>query len=151
MQNAKFGNTKNAIARMQARIAAVQALRSSKHAARVAARNQQAFTLQMQQLAAQYNVAPEQLKAMLGATDRAARANSATANPSTELVTVNGVSYKPCAAVHALCDWLVSTEPNATRKQMLELCKDNGINASTAATQVGLYRARAKAAADAAQ
>lgn len=134
---------KNTLTRMQQRIAAVQEQRAAKHAARIADRNQRAFMLALQEQAAQYGIAPEQVAKMLGATDRAARANSGTIAPSNEMVVVNGVAYKPCKAVHALCD----TIPNATRAEMLELCKDNGINAATASTQVGKYRAAAKAAA----
>lgn len=130
VQNRNIAN--NQVVRMQQRIAQVQAVRAAKNNARVQQRNQQAYLLAVQQLAAQYGVtAPVQTVALN------ARANSATVAPSTALVSVQGVQYKPCAAVHALCATLPAT---ATRAQMLQLCKDNGINAATASTQVGIYR-----------
>jgi hypothetical protein len=140
---------KNAVTRMQQRIAKVQQLRASKNEVRRVAAAQQAFMLAVQQQAATYGIAPQQVQAMFAPqVARTARANSATVAPSTELITVRGVQYKPCKAVHALCATLPAT---ATRAEMLQLCYDNGINRSTAATQVGLYRAAvAKAAAEAA-
>lgn len=131
----------NAIVRMQQRIAAVQALRATKHQQRIAARNAAAYQAALQQLAAQYG-----MQAPKVSIDLHARANSATVAPSAPLVTVQGVAYKPCKAVHALCDQLVQRNPDATRAEMLQLCRDNGINAATASTQVGLYR-KARAAA----
>jgi prolyl-tRNA editing enzyme YbaK/EbsC (Cys-tRNA(Pro) deacylase) len=121
---------------MQQRIAAVQQMRASKHAARIAARKHDAFITGVHQLAAQLGVDPAQLlRAQKVAYN--ARANSATVAPSSEVVHVNGEALRPCKAVHALC----ATIPNATRSEMLQLCKDNGINPSTAATQVGKFRA----------
>jgi hypothetical protein len=95
--------------------------------------------LHLQQLAAEYGIAlPQQ--------STAARANSATVNPSKPLITVQGVQYKTCKAVQALCGMY----PHYTRKQMVMLCVDNGVNKDTASTQVNLYRTTAAAAAAAA-
>lgn len=139
---------RNAVARMQARIAKVQALRAAKNVARRQAAAHAAFVAGVQQLAAAQGIAPQQVAAMLGLQASNARANSATVAPSKQLVHVNGVALKPCAAVHALC----AQYPHYTRQQMLQLCTDNGINAATASTQVGLYRSNvAKAAKAAAQ
>jgi hypothetical protein len=132
----------NAIVRMVQRIAAVQALRASKNAARKQVANQQAFMLQMQQLAAQYGVNPAQLLQVGNA-----RANSATHKPSAPVVHTATGAHNPCKAVHELC----ATMPGATRAQMVQACTDAGINPNTAKTQVGVYRAKAKAAQQAAQ
>lgn len=132
----------NAVVRMQQRIAAVQQLRASKHAARVAARNQQAFVTQVQQLAQQYGVNVQQVINMHNSNTTAARANSATANPSNALVVVAGVPLKPCKAVHALC----AANPTATRAQILGLCAQHGINQATASTQYGVYKKQQKVA-----
>jgi phage FluMu gp28-like protein len=137
----------NAIVRLQQRIAAVQQLRASKNAARKFAAQQQAFALAVQQAAAQYGVTPQQAAAALGLVASSARANSATVQPSVPTLQVQGTQHKPCAAVHALCAQLVATDPHATRKQMLQLCTDNGINPATASTQVGRFRAANKLAA----
>lgn len=126
----------NAVARMQQRIAKVQQLRASKHAARIAARNQSAFLLQVNELAVQYGINAQQLIKMHNSNNTNARANSATVNPSAALVTVNGVPLKPCKAVHALC----AANPTATRAQVLQMCAQHGINPATAATQYGVYR-----------
>lgn len=131
----------NAAARNAARIAAVQQLRASKNAVRAAATKQQAYMLAVQQLSAQYGVPVPSFAPVVA---RNARANSATVAPSATTVSVNGVAYKPCKAVHALCATLPA---NATRTQQLQLCKDNGINAATASTQVGIYRKAAATAA----
>lgn len=139
---------KNTIARQAARIALVQAERTRKNTIRREVATRQAFMAGVQQMAAQHGVAPEQVARMLGVTSRAARANSATVAPSRELVNVNGAGLKPCAAVHALCEQLVKTDPKATRADMLQLCKDNGINSATASTQVGIFRKKAAEAAE---
>lgn len=128
----------NAVARMQQRIAKVQQLRASKHAVRIATRNQQAFIVAMQELAAKHGVNPAQLLQVGNA-----RANSATHKPSAPVVHVAGAALNPCKAVHALC----AANPTYTRAQMVQLCVDQGINPNTAKTQVGVYRAQAKAAA----
>lgn len=129
------------INRMQQRIAVVQALRASKHVARIAARQQAAFITQVQQLAAQYGINTAQVLKMHNSNNTAARANSGTATPSAAQVMVNGVPYKPTKAVHALC----AANPTATRAQLLAMCAQHGINPATASTQVGLYRAANKA------
>lgn len=131
----------NAIVRLQQRVAAVQAVRAAKNAARKQVAMQQAYQLQVQQLAAQYGLPVPSFTPQVA---RNARANSATVAPSSATVTVGGVAYKPCKAVHALCELLGA---NATRAQQLQICKDNGINAATASTQVGIYRKAAAAAA----
>lgn len=134
------------VARMQQRIAVVQALRASKHAARIAAKQQAAFIAAVQQQAAQYGVAPAQVQAMLHAVNKgapAARANSATQQPSSAVIVVNGVPLKPCKAVHAIC----AANPTATRAQVLHLCKLQGINQATASTQYGVYQKTNKVAA----
>lgn len=131
----------NAIVRNAQRIAHVQALRAAKNNARKQAAAQQAYMLQVQQLAATYGMPVPSFTPQVA---RNARANSATVAPSSSTVTVNGVAYKPCKAVHALCELLGA---NATRAEQLQICKDNGINAATASTQVGIYRKAAAAAA----
>jgi hypothetical protein len=131
---------RNAVTRMQQRIAVVQQLRASKNAARKHAAAQAAFIAGVQQLAAQHGIANVQHLLHTGT----ARANSATVTPSNTSVVVDGVALRPCAAVHALC----AKYPHYTRAQMVQLCTDNGINKATASTQVGVYRtAAAKAAA----
>lgn len=127
------------------RLAAVQVGRAAKyragklaahqaaHAAWVAKQQeleqQKAFQLAVQQLAAQYgiNVNPAQL---------APRANSATVVPSSNVVTYEGVAYRPVAAVHAIC----SANPHLTRKQLIELCVQHGVNQATASTQYQVWR-----------
>lgn len=131
----------NAQRRVRNRAVALLAVRAARNAKRAQQRNQQAYMLQVAQLAVQYGVQAPQFGAVVAAN---ARANSATVAPSRELVVVNGVGYKPCKAVHALCALLPA---DATRAQQLEICKDNGINAATASTQVGIYRKAAAAAA----
>jgi hypothetical protein len=140
---------KNTATRQAARIAAVLAQREAKNVVRRAAAAQQAFMVAVQQAAAQYGIPETQARAMFAPqVARTARANSATVAPSTELIVVKGEALRPCKAVWALCATLPA---DASRKEMLQICKDNGINSSTAATQVGLFRAAAaKAAADAA-
>lgn len=130
----------NAMVRLMQRVAQVQALRASKNAARKQHAQQQAYMLQVQQLAAQYGMPAPNFGAQVSAY---ARANSETIAPSNTSVVVQGVAYKPCKAVHALCATLPAT---ATRAEQLQLCKDNGINAATASTQVGIYRKAAAAA-----
>lgn len=132
----------NAIARNATRIALVQQLRASKNAARRAAANQQAYMVQVQALSVHYGLPVPSFAPQVA---RNARANSATVAPSATTVTVQGVAYKPCKAVHALCATLPA---NATRAQQMQLCTDNGINRATASTQVAIYR---KAAAQAVQ
>lgn len=129
----------NAAKRVHARAIALLAVRAARNAARAAVKQQQAYRLAVQQLAEQYGV---QAPSFAPAVAANARANSATITPSRELVSVGGTMYKPCKAVHALCE----TIPNGTRAEMLQLCKDNGINAATASTQVGIYRKAAQAA-----
>jgi hypothetical protein len=136
----------NAAQRTHARAVALLAVRAARNAKRAQQRNQQAYMLAVAQLATQYGVAAPVHNAVVVAAN--ARANSATVAPSRELVVVNGVGYKPCKAVHALCALLPA---DATRAQQLEICKDNGINAATASTQVGIYRKAAAAAAAAAE
>jgi hypothetical protein len=137
---------KNTATRMQARIAAVLQQREAKNVVRREKVAQQAFMAGVEQLAAQYGVDPSALmRAQQVAAAATARANSATIAPSRELVHVGGEALKPCKAVHALC----ATIPDATRAEMLELCYDNGINRATAQTQVGKFRAAAKAKAEA--
>jgi hypothetical protein len=132
----------NAAARNAQRIATVQQLRASKNAARKQVANQQAFMLQVAQLSVQYGVPAPSFAPVVA---RNARANSATIAPSATTVSVQGVAYKPCKAVHALCATLPAT---ATRKEQMQLCTDNGINRATASTQVAIYR---KAAAQSVQ
>jgi hypothetical protein len=138
----------NTVVRQQMRIAKVQALRASKNAARRHAAQQQAFMLQVNEVAAAHGVPAAQVQQLLGLLNGKPlpRANSATHKPSGELIAVNtgsGVQYlRPCKAVHALCATLPA---NATNKQMVQLATDHGINAATAATQVAIYR---KAAAE---
>lgn len=132
----------NTMVRLQQRIAQVQALRSAKNTARKQHAKQQAYMLQVQQLATQYGVEAPSFAPQVAAN---ARANSATIAPSRELVSVAGVGYKPCKAVHALCATLPA---NATRKEQMQLCIDNGINRATASTQVGIYRKAANQAAE---
>jgi hypothetical protein len=125
----------NAIVRMQQRIAVAQATRKQHQTARIAAReaaqqalaNAQAYQLALQQLQAQYGVTAPQ--------HAAPRANSATTQPSATVITINGVQYTPCKAVHALC-----VLHNGVRKAVLAACKQHGINPSTAATQYGVWR-----------
>lgn len=142
MSNTKNIISRNAATRTHARAVALLAVRSVRNAARTAAKQQQAYMVAVQQLAVQYGV---QAPSFAPAVAANARANSATVSPSTESIVVQGVAYKPCKAVHALCATLPA---DATRKQQMELCMDNGINRATASTQVGIYR---KAAADAAE
>ena len=123
----------NASNRVHVRALALMQVRAQRNAARVAVKQQVAFQAQVAQLAAQYGLPAPSFSPAVAAN---ARANSATVTPSRELVSVNGVAYKPCKAVHALCEQL----PNGTRAEMMQLCKDNGINAATASTQVGIYR-----------
>jgi hypothetical protein len=132
----------NAAARNAQRIATLLAARAAKNAVRRAAANQQAFMVQVAQLSAQYGVPAPSFAPVVA---RNARANSATVAPSATTVTVQGVAYKPCKAVHALCATLPAT---ATRAQQMQLCTDNGINRATASTQVAIYR---KAAAQSVQ
>lgn len=134
----------NAIVRLAQRVAAVQAVRSAKNAARKQHAAQHAYMLQVQQLAAQYGLPVPSFAPQVSAF---ARANSETIAPSATMVVVNGVAYKPCKAVHALCATLPA---NATRKQQMQLCTDHKINGATASTQVAIYRkAAAQAAAQA--
>lgn len=130
---------KNTASRQAARINAVLEERARHHATRIEARNRAAFITGVQQLAQQQGVDPKQLAALLGFQARNARANSATVAPSRELIVVNGEALRPCAAVHALC----ATIPDASRADMLQLCKDNGVNSATASTQVGVFRKKA--------
>lgn len=139
MQTAKV--TKNATSRNAARIAAVLAQRAAKNEVRRAAATQHAYMLAVKQLSVQYGQPAPSFAPVVA---RNARANSATIAPSATSVSVGGVSYKPCKAVHALCATLPAT---ATRTEQLQLCKDNGINAATASTQVGIYRKAAATAA----
>lgn len=132
----------NAIVRLMQRVAAVQALRAVKNAARKQVAAQQAYQLQVQQLAAQYGLPAPSFAPQVSAF---ARANSETIAPSNTTIVVDGVTYKPCKAVHALCATLPA---DATRAQQMQLCTDNGINRATASTQVAIYR---KAAAQAVQ
>lgn len=124
---------KNTATRMAQRIQIVLEERARHHEVRIAARRQQAFLVAMQELAAAHGMDPA---AVLGIKAADARANSATVAPSREVIVVNGESLRPCKAVHALC----ATIPTATRKEMMQLCIDNGINRATAATQVGKFR-----------
>lgn len=87
----------------------------------------QAFNLAVQQLAAQYGVA-------INPTSVAPRANSATVQPSSNVVLVNGVYLRPVAAVHA-----IAAQYN-NRKQTIAACLAAGINPATAATQWGVYK-----------
>lgn len=137
--------SKNAIVRLAQRVAQVQALRASKNAVRKQVAKQQAYQLGVAQLAAQYGLPAPSFAPQVSAY---ARANSETITPSNTVVVVQGTAYKPCKAVHALCATLPAT---ATRAEMLQLCIDNGINASTASTQVGIYRKVMLAAQKAAQ
>jgi hypothetical protein len=139
MANQKLN--KNTAARQLARIQLVLEERARHHAVRVAARNQRAFMVGIEQLAAQYGVDPRQLLAVKA---QDARANSATVAPSREAIVVGGESLRPCKAVHALC----ATIPDGSRKEMMQLCIDNGINRATAATQIGLYRKNNKMSAE---
>lgn len=88
---------------------------------------QQAFNLAVQELAVQYGVPVEQLAA-------APRANSATGQPSSSSIMVNGVYMTPCKAVHALADQY------RERKATLAACKLHNINPATAATQYNVWR-----------
>jgi D-alanyl-D-alanine dipeptidase len=124
---------KNTATRQAARIQLVLEERARRHASRIGARKQQAFLAAVQEAAAQYGVDPKQLLRTQAAN---ARANSATVAPSREAIVVNGESLRPCKAVHALC----ATIPDASRKEMMQLCIDNGVNRATAATQVGKFR-----------
>lgn len=135
----------NAIVRLVQRVAQVQALRAAKNAARKQHAQQQAYMLQVQQLAAEYGMPAPNFGAQVSAY---ARANSETIAPSNTSVTVMGIAYKPCKAVHALCATLPAT---ATRKEQMQLCTDNGINSATASTQIGIYRKATLAAQKAAQ
>lgn len=126
----------NTFSRQARRIQLVLEERARRHATRVAARNHAAFVAGVHQLAAQLGVDPMQLLRKQSVAYNA-RANSATVEPSRELVHVNGEALRPCKAVHALC----ATIPGATRSEMMQLCIDNGINKATAATQVGKFRA----------
>lgn len=138
---AKAQLNKNTHARMVARINAVLEVRAQRHAVRIAARNRATFLAGVEQLAAQLGVDARQL---LSVQAHNARANSATVAPSREAVHVGGEALRPCKAVHALC----ATIPDGTRKEMVQLCVDNGINKATAATQVGVYRKNNKMSAE---
>lgn len=133
---------KNAAARTHVRAIALLAVRAARNAQRADARKQQAYMAKAAQLAVEFGMPAPKFGPVVAAD---ARANSATVSPSRELVNVKGVDYKPCKAVHALCETLPAT---ATRKEMLQLCRDNGINAATASTQVGIYRKAANQAAE---
>lgn len=134
-QTAVAKTQQNAVVRMQQRIAKAVATRQAHQQARVALRqaaqeqlaNQQAFNMQVQQLAAQYGIA-------INPAGIAPRANSATAKPSAATVCINGTYYTPCKAVHALAAL------HGNRKATLAACAAHGINPATASTQWGVYK-----------
>lgn len=119
------------VALMQRRVAAKQAkFAQVQHAAKVAA-----YQAAVAALAQQHGL-PVPTVAL------APRANSATVQPSSAVITVNGVQYKPTKAVHAIA----AANPNATRKQVLQLCINAGINQATAATQYNVFKQQGKQA-----
>lgn len=121
MQTTKL--SKNASARYQQRIAAVQQLRASKNAARALAAQQQAYMLAVQQLAAQYNMPVPNTLSVRSVAHAQKHAPSA----------VQGA----CAAVHKIATEVSAANGGSTkvRAQVLAACKAQGINPATAATQ----------------
>lgn len=123
----------NLVSRNVARILAVQQQRATNNANRAATALHAAGMLQLQQICAQYNLP---LPRTANAANNA-RANSATMTPSVDMLMIQGKQYRPCKAVHALCETLPA---DATRKEQMQLCLDNGINRATASTQIAVYR-----------
>lgn len=85
----------------------------------------------------EFEQAVAQLQQQYGITLKpvAPRANSATEKPSPTSIMVDGVSYLPTKAVHALFH-----KHKGNRKAVLEEAKDLGINPSTATTQYGVAK-----------
>lgn len=114
--------TANTNARMQQRIAQVQALRASKNAQRRIARQQAAYMLAVQQLAAQYNMPVPNTLSVRAYNNAQKHAPSA----------VQGA----CGRVHQIAsEQAAIAGNNNVRKQVLQQCKAEGINPATAATQ----------------
>jgi hypothetical protein len=111
----------NAYVRMQQRIAAVQAQRAAKHAARITARKQAAYMQAVQQLAAQYGVPVPNTMSVRAYNNAQKHAPSA----------VQGA----CARVHA-----IAAQYNGDRAATLAACKAEGINPATAQTQYAKYK-----------
>lgn len=117
---------KNNKARNATRIAAALTLRASKHASRITARNQAAYMLAVQQLAAQYGMpAPTQAQRAVNSVQRHAPSNIPGA----------------CKTVRT---W-VAANPLATVQEAKEFFA-NKINPATVATQFGIARKQAAAA-----
>lgn len=111
-----------AIARMQQRIAAVQALRASKNHARRVAKQQAAYMLAVQQLAAQYNMPVPNTMSVRAYNSPQKHAPSA----------MQGA----CGVVHAIADRIAAEAGTLdVRRAVLQECKATGINPATAATQ----------------
>ena len=121
MRNATAKN--NTVTRNQQRIAAVQQLRASKNAARITARNKQAYMLAVQQLATQYGLpAPTQALRSVSTVQKHAAS------------TVKGA----CGIVRAY----VTANPTATVLQVKQHFSAT-INPATVATQYNIARKQA--------
>mgnify|MGYP003407644418 CR=1 FL=1 len=120
--------SRNTVSRQQQRIARVQELRASKHAARQLARTQQAYMLAAQQLAAQYGMPVPNTMSVRAYNNVQKHAPSA----------VQGA----CARVHAIAEAC-----GGVRAATLAQCKAEGINPATAQTQFAKWLKANKAAA----
>lgn len=119
----------------QAKLAKHQAAQVAWEQHQAAMQQKLALENDLQAIAAKHGVALEQL--MQAALPRA---NSATPKPSAAAIVVNGELLTPCKAVHALC----ASNPTLTRKQLVALAVQHGINENTAQTQYGVFKAKNK-------
>lgn len=108
------------------------AVTAAQQAAAQAAAVQQAQALQAQAAAllAQHGIQ----------VGTAARANSATSNPSAALVSVAGQQLTPCKAAQA-----IAAQHYPNRKAAMQAAQSAGINPATASTQYGIYAKQQKA------
>lgn len=111
---------KNSVARMQQRVAAVLVQRAAHHAARVTARNLQAYNAQVAALQAQLGITPDMLQAR---AVHGAATNIAPKHAPSALVNA-------CATVREL-----AAQHGFNRAATLAAAQALGINPATAATQ----------------
>lgn len=129
----------NAMARMVARIAAVQRQRAAKHAQRGANRKHSAFMLQVAQVSAQYGYTAAQAAQAMGlqAVPAHSRANIATANPSASSIVIAGQHYKPTHVAWVLANAMVAAgqQPTSASVKAAAVALGQQISASTVGTQ----------------